>query len=65
MKMTDDEFGYNIHLAVNFLVSLLKSRQRVWTGTSWERPSTCTKTAFYVLVTCHFIDLVTSTSLRV
>lgn len=24
VKMTDDEFVYNIHLAVNFLVSLLK-----------------------------------------
>nr|XP_021523394.1 60S ribosomal protein L10a-like [Aotus nancymaae] len=31
MKMTDDELVYNIHLAVNFLVSLLKKNwQNVW-----------------------------------
>ncbi|CAD7686307.1 unnamed protein product [Nyctereutes procyonoides] len=30
MKMTDDELVYNIHLAVNFLVSLLKNWQNIW-----------------------------------
>ena len=28
VKMTDDELVYNIHLAVNFLVSLLKKNWR-------------------------------------
>ena len=31
LKMTDDELVYNIHLAVNFLVSLLKKKwQNIW-----------------------------------
>ena len=31
LKMTDDELVYNVHLAVNFLVSLLKKNwQNVW-----------------------------------
>ena len=34
MKMTDDELVYNIHLAVNFLVSLLKK--------NWQTSGPCT-----------------------
>ncbi|XDC71735.1 hypothetical protein R6Z07F_002908 [Ovis aries] len=47
VKITDDELVYNIHLAVNFLVSLLKKNwQNVRPCTlraPWASPSVCTK----------------------
>ena len=46
MKMTDDELVYSIHLAVNFLVSFLKSWQNIqalYIKSTMGNPSTCTK----------------------
>ncbi|KAF3823393.1 hypothetical protein GH733_010829 [Mirounga leonina] len=42
MKMTDDELVYNIHLAVNFLVSLLKKNWLYTSRAPWASPSTPT-----------------------
>ncbi|CAD7673320.1 unnamed protein product [Nyctereutes procyonoides] len=49
VKMIDDELVYNIHLAVNFLVSLLKKNRQNGLYTSrapWASPSAFTKTQF-------------------
>ena len=47
VKMTDDEFVYNIHLAVNFLMSLLRKTVRTsgpcTLRAPWASPSICTK----------------------
>ncbi|CAD7678648.1 unnamed protein product [Nyctereutes procyonoides] len=50
VKMTDDELVYNIHLAINFLMSLLKKNwqnvQALCIKSSMGNPSTCTKARF-------------------
>ena len=47
VTMTDDEFVYNLHLAVNFLMSLLTKTVRTLGPCTlrapWASPSICTK----------------------